>query len=91
MTYQTEFPDFPAADLPAIPAHWQDQSWHNDACPSWQGPKGLRVYVDFADPALREGGEHSPHRFTVVDDEGDWVGLHTDDWAAVVAVMEGAA
>jgi len=28
--YQTEFPDF---DLDvAIPAAWDDSSWHNDAC-----------------------------------------------------------
>jgi hypothetical protein len=31
-----EFPDFPLESLPEIPADWDDQSWHNDACPSFE-------------------------------------------------------
>ena len=37
MTYKTEFPEFPDADIPSVflAAPWRDQSWHNDACPSF--------------------------------------------------------
>lgn len=53
-TFQTEFPDFDPATLPAIPSHWVDSSWRNDACPSFEAGEGLRVWVDYADPANRE-------------------------------------
>jgi hypothetical protein len=33
--YQTEFPHFPAADMPAIPEGFADTSWHNIASPSF--------------------------------------------------------
>lgn len=54
MTFQTEFPDFPATDMPAIPAGWTDQSWRNDSCPCFNTGNGALVYVDFADTSLRE-------------------------------------
>ena len=36
MTFQTEFPDYPVADMPAMPAHgdFVDTSRLNDGCPS---------------------------------------------------------
>ncbi len=34
--WRREFPDFPVYGMPAIPAGWEDTSWHNDACPSFQ-------------------------------------------------------
>jgi hypothetical protein len=30
-TFQTEFPDFPVADMPTIPEGLEDTSWRNDA------------------------------------------------------------
>lgn len=89
MTYQIEFPDFDPATLPAIPPHWRDQSWHNDACPSFNAGNGLVVFTDFADPALREFPDGS--RFTVHSDpeltNGNDVLLESDNWADVLAFV----
>lgn len=80
--YAVEFPDFPATDLPAIPATWTDESWRNDACPSWRTAFGYRVFVDYADPAARENGGA---RFTVLDSEDGHV-LDSDEWRDVLAL-----
>lgn len=83
MDYREEFPDF-VMDV-EIPAGWIDTSWHNDVSPSFE-TRGLRIWVDFADPGRREF-EDRP-RFTVAEytDDMDWVADHlsTDDWSAVL-------
>lgn len=90
--FQVEFPDFPAADMPAIPEGFHDSSWHNDACPSIEGNR-LKVFIDYADVAQRELGEDSD-RFIVLrlDSEGCLTGdnplLATDDWQAVLALID---
>ena len=59
-TFQTEFPDYPAADMPALPAlgNFVDTSWHNDICPSITSDElGLQIWIDYPDPAQREHGE----------------------------------
>jgi hypothetical protein len=33
-----------------------DNSWHNDTSPSFEG-KGIRIWVEYDDPDLREGSE----------------------------------
>ena len=33
--FHSEFPDYPLADLPALPEGFADLSWHNDTCPSY--------------------------------------------------------
>jgi hypothetical protein len=91
MTFQTEFPDFPAADMPAIPAGWEDASWHNNSAPSFIAPGGFNVWIDYLDPANREfdGGK----RFLVnkLDADGcftnDDPDLETDDWSEVLAFI----
>lgn len=92
MTYRTEFPDFRPEDMPAIPAGWSDQSWHNDACPFFLATPSLGVFVNFADPMEREFSDCP--RFLVVPMED---GLHpmdsdtllqTDDWSEVLAYVE---
>lgn len=90
--FQSEFPDYDASRLPAIPAHWVDQSWRNDSCPSWSvGP--FMVYVDYADPAMREHFEGP--RFSVLNnpdapngdpDHNESV-LDSDDWDEVLACV----
>jgi hypothetical protein len=57
-TVQTEFPDFDD-DLQAILARlggdWEDNSWHNDSCPSlFSAERDLVCYVDYLDAAKRE-------------------------------------
>lgn len=49
--WQAEFPDMEADKLPPIPEHWEDHSWHNDACPFWSVSPCLGVFVDYADAA----------------------------------------
>ncbi|MBB5986004.1 hypothetical protein [Sphingobium lignivorans] len=88
MTYATEFPDYDASSLPAIPAHWQDASWHNDPCPFWLISQSMGVFIDYVDPAQKEfpdtprfavirmvEGQHSTDALPL---------LETDDWAQVL-------
>jgi hypothetical protein len=88
-TFRTEFPDFDPATLPEIPATWADRSWRNDACPSFQTPNGLAVFVDYADPAWRE--MPGLPRFSVQPAEADHNEelFPSDDWAAVLAFVDG--
>src|SRR5580765_3934832 len=96
MTYKTEFPEFPDADVPPVfrAAPWTDHSWHNDACPSFVRmiPNGdgreVHVYVDYADHEQREFFDGAP-RFIVytTDEQGslnDILSLATDSLAAVL-------
>ncbi len=90
MTYRTEFPDYPAADMPALPEGFEDTSWHNDACPSYSNAHFL-VWIDYLDPAQREH-EGKYQRFNVrsmkdgSEITGDG-GLMTDDWNAVLSYL----
>lgn len=89
-TYKTEFPDFPDADWPAMPAGFEDSSWHNDAMPSIAS-EHYQIWIDYADVALREYGDKYP-RFNVqpmrngIEITGNG-GLITDDWNAVLAFL----
>jgi len=90
-TWRSEFPDFPAATMPEIPAGFADTSWHNDACPSFTSDAcELRLWVDFLDPAQREHPE-SKSRFYLqpqragVEISGD--GLLSNDWQEVLAFI----
>jgi hypothetical protein len=85
--WRHEFPDFTAAELPAIPAEWRDVSWHNDTCPSWETPSMAYVFIDYADDARREmpGGA----RYSVMSD-GDVI-LSTDDFDSVLATVRADA
>lgn len=94
--YQTEFPDFPAADMPAIPATFVDTSWHNDMCPSFTSDEiGLLLWVDYLDPSKRKfqdsQGNASYPRFSVQSQahgiETSGPHLDTDDWTDVIAFI----
>ncbi len=92
MTYQTEFPDFPAADMPTMPGGFVDTSWGNDVCPSFiNDAAGLAIFVDYPDDAMREfpGGErftlHTVKDGTVVD-----VVLETSIWQDIIAAVTDA-
>jgi len=81
MTIATDFPDYPASELPLIPAHWRDVSWRNDACPSW-AVAGLVIYVDYAAPAAREWPDCE--RFHITLGETGESLFATDNWADVI-------
>ena len=86
MTYREEFPDFDPATMPPIPTHWIDQSWHNDACPSFNAGNGKVVFIDFADPYLREvegGPRFTVHADPETNDHND-VLFEADDWQFVL-------
>jgi hypothetical protein len=55
--YQIEFPHYDDI-LPDLPQGWEDNSWHNDACPSMDYDLGeeriLRVWMDFKSVNKRE-------------------------------------
>jgi len=90
VTYRDEFPTFPEADLPPIPASWSDLSWHNDASPFFLITDAMGVWVDFADPALSDLGENREARFALVPmRDGQHVEegclLYSDDWNAILA------
>lgn len=101
MTYQTEFPDYDPATLPAIPSGWEDVSWHNDVCPSFTAKRSeaeledggwrLYVFIDYADPELREmKGLERFLAWCEIDgpSNGNNV-LASNDWDAVVKFVDG--
>lgn len=95
MTFKTEFPDFAAADMPAIPAGFEDISWSNDACPSFLNKEIRRVfYVDYLDPAQREYPESLRFGMYECDEEGARVNqgreVESDDWNAILAEIDRA-
>lgn len=93
-----EFPDFDQSTLPAIPAGFEDESWHNDACPSFYSEAlQLRLWVDYAKPEEREtfsGGrftlQHEPRTDGVIDGEASDL-VSSDEWSDVLAHILAAA
>lgn len=57
MTYLTEFPEFASSDMPTFEG-FEDSSWHNDTCPSFERPLShgvsIRVWVEHQDPEQRD-------------------------------------
>lgn len=88
--FQTAFPDFPPATMPAIPAGFMDRSWRNDSCPCFVADGAdLILWVDYADDALREwpGGQ----RFALARLQDGQLPLdvgarlvETDDWQDIL-------
>jgi hypothetical protein len=69
----------------------EDQSWHNEACPSFAklgGKLRLTVWVEHPDPAKREGpGPRYAVCVTPIDDACEGLLLHTGDDPAAVAAL----
>lgn len=88
MTFHTEFPDFPTADMPVIPAGFEDGSWHNDACPCFINERaGLIIWVDYVDPSKREFPD--TRRFYLNGyDQGPGLEIaSSDDWADILTAV----
>lgn len=90
MTFQTEFPDFPVADMPAIPAGFDDVSWCNDTCPSFLNEAaGLIIFIDF--PKVEDREEHAETRFSLRKYEDGTLSsdddVETDDWLAIMEAL----
>lgn len=88
--YQQEFPDFAAADLPAIPQGFEDSSWHNDACPSFISAElGLRIWINYADKEKREQQGDSRFGLQVENTDDDITDpVNSDDWAVILEAVE---
>lgn len=92
MTFQIEFPDYPLADMPTMPAGFVDTSWHNDTCPSFHNAAlRLTIWIDYVDVEKREFPENEG-RFSIVrtDEDGatiEGVDEPTDDWSVILATI----
>lgn len=90
MKYVTEFPEFDAAYMPAIPEGFVDASWHNDACPFFVNvTTHLGIYVDFYTDDMRAfpgEGRYSVVRLDV-DGASEEGLLVTDDWNEVLTFL----
>jgi hypothetical protein len=89
---QFAFPDYDLSTLPSIPETWEDVSYCNDTCPSFEAPNGLIIWTDYADLALRECAEFgATERFSVIrileDGSIDEL-LYADDWQNVLTFVE---
>jgi hypothetical protein len=90
LNYRTAFPDFGDLDV-EIPKGFEDRSWNNDVCPSWQHPiANLRIWVDFKDRAIREFPDNARFTLESFNEETGVSGetIHTDDWSEIVAEVE---
>jgi hypothetical protein len=82
-----EFPDYDVSTLPTIPVGFVDESWHNDACPCFV--KGtLQLFIDYADPAMRECGTDAP-RYALLRtvDVEPVVLCQSNEWADILAAI----
>jgi len=88
MSASVEHPKCRMDDI-SIPSTWEDTSWHNDACPSFQF-RNLRIYVDYFDLSDREC--ESEFRFSVqlMSEEMEWLQclLDSNDWNEVLKYVE---
>jgi len=85
--YRDEFPDFSAGDMPAIPEGFEDLSWHNDVCPSFER-NGLKLWVDYLNPNRRE---LKGKRFTLTHGDDAVLVFATDEWVEMsrqIAVVD---
>lgn len=84
----TEFPEHDPADLPPMPAGFEDTSWHNDMCPSATNEAlGIRVWVEHKDPERRENA--GPVRYILDEVAGACPIIEMgDDWDAIVRAID---
>lgn len=101
MTYREEFPNF--GEVPEVAEllarGFVDTSWHNDSAPTFVSrDMTLRVWIEHAEPSLREFGENAP-RFAI--ERGDFnpethvdtldapdLAYEGDDWSALKAALD---
>lgn len=91
--FQREFPRFDAATLPAIPAGFEDSSWHNDVCPSFlDKERRLQVFIDYADTSEREFEKSRRFRLHRLNEHLEYVETiaGSDDWSEILAAIEAA-
>lgn len=86
--YTEHFPHFPAADLPAIPAHWRDVTDASACCPTYcasargDGTPLVLVYVDF--PCASDRYSDAEKRFGIAVYVGHPAQPYTEVYASDV-------
>lgn len=91
MTFRDQFPSYPVADMPRLPAGFVDQSYRNDVCPHFDNDAArIAVWIDHPDRALREYPECK--RFTVhsIDADGyvQEMLFESDVWQDVLKFLQ---
>ena len=63
----------------AIPGDWENSSYGNDACPSYETPTGWQIFVDHGDPVKREIQDDDWKRFHIIvaENYGNGLGIDT--------------
>jgi len=83
-----EFPEFDQSTLPAIPTDWIDNSWHNDASPSFVIEAArVQVFINEANESEREIAGERFHVLSTDDATLDHDLLSTNDWQEVLTLV----
>lgn len=89
MNWRSEFPDFPDDAIPEIPPTFEDNSWHNDACPNfWSSALDITIWIDHPEASERSNPEDTRFQIcstaAVEGEQGEtlWAG---DDWQECLA------
>lgn len=76
MTIPTFFEQCLADIKGAIPGYWEDASYHNDTCPSYETPSGWQIFIDHPDKDMRDDSDYPRFHVTVAANYGN--GLDVD-------------
>lgn len=66
--FMQEFGDYGPLGF-TLPEGWQDTSWHNDACPSFESSFSYRLWCDYEEPLHREGNSTERYALCVVPED----------------------
>ena len=89
MNYKTQFPDY-TDEIPTFEG-FEDTSWRDDVCPSFQkhlGGVSLRVWVGYADPENREDPDSPRFALDLITGDDAVIILNTDDLDLVRFVID---
>lgn len=89
MSYQTEHPGFEFPEGVTVPEGWTDESWHNDACPSWT-KYDLRLWIDYPAELSEFDGELPRFSLAIINLHGEHLDdlIGSDDWAVILKAIK---
>ena len=65
----------------AIPKTWVNESYHNDACPSYSY-NGWQIFIDHPDPDMRDVKEMQRFGVVVAENYGNGLGIDTPEFSS---------
>lgn len=80
------FPEYDTATLPAIPEGWEDISWRNDVCPSWQINDDYVIFIDF--PAMEDREMGIEDRFRIAKTDNYDLAFSSNNWDDVLEFLK---